>query len=164
MTSRTMCPHPTPRLRQAQAILAWATLCLCAALLSACGPTQSTIRINEAEVAFEKAQLNKASEAAPYEYHSARLYLHKAKEEWGYSDFEAALDYATRSKEMAEMATRMAKGEDPSPGAQEERPSTAPTRVTTPPGRRGSSPLSPGRTRPKTTSDDPDADALEGIR
>lgn len=163
MTSRTTCSHPTTQFKTAPRILAWLALGLCAALLSACGPTQSTIRINEAEVAFEKAQLTKADEAAPYEYHSARLYLHKAKEEWGYSDFEAALDYATRSKEMAEKATRMAKGEEPGPN-DADRPSTAPTRVTTPPDRKGTSPLSPGRVKPKATGDDPDADALEGIR
>ena len=76
----------------------------------ACGPTQSTILINEAEVAFEKARLNEAEKKAPYEYHSAGEYLHKAKEEWGYSDFEAALDYAALSKQFSEEAIKKVKG------------------------------------------------------
>lgn len=83
--------------------------CACA-LLAACGPTQSTIVINEAEVAVERARLSGAEERAPYEYFSATEYLHKAKEEWGYSDFEAALDYASLSKQFAEEAKKKVEG------------------------------------------------------
>ncbi len=75
-----------------------------------CGPTQSTIRINEAEVALEKARLNEAVEKAPYEFFSAKEFLHKAKEEWGFSDFEASLNYAELSRDFAEKATIKAKG------------------------------------------------------
>ncbi len=83
--------------------------CACALCL-ACGPTQSTIVINEAEVAVERARLAGAEQRAPYEYFSASEYLHKAKEEWGYSDFEAALDYAALSKQFAEEAKKKVEG------------------------------------------------------
>ena len=80
--------------------------------LGACGPTQSTIRINEAEVALEKASLVDAATKAPYEFFNASEHLHKAKEEWGFSDFEAAINYAELSKEFAEKASIKAKGGD----------------------------------------------------
>jgi hypothetical protein len=69
---------------------------------------QSTITINEAEVAFEKAKLKDAEAIAPYEYFSAKEYLYKAKEEWGYSDFEAALDYSELAYQFAEEAYKKA--------------------------------------------------------
>ena len=77
---------------------------------SACGPAQSTVVINEAEVALERAMLAGAEKKAPYEYYSAGEYLHKAKEEWAYSDFEAALDYATLAKQFAEEAKKKVEG------------------------------------------------------
>jgi hypothetical protein len=94
-----------------------ATLFLAAiALLVGCGPVQSTGRISEAEVDFERARVAKAHERAPYEYYSAKYYLHKAKEEWGYSDFEAAYDYARKAKKAARSARMKAK-EDPWEGS-----------------------------------------------
>lgn len=107
MESPRFCPPGAALLAR---LLCAALVSLCALVLSACGPTQSTILINEAEVAFEKADLNKGAEKAPYEYFSAKEYLQKAKEEWGYSDFEAALDYAILSRKFAEEAVRKAKG------------------------------------------------------
>lgn len=86
-----------------------------AAAATGCGPVQSTQRISQAEVAFERARVVEAHQKAPYEYKSAQYYLHKAKEEWGYSDFEAAYDYATEAKSAAEAARLKAK-EDPWPG------------------------------------------------
>jgi hypothetical protein len=77
-----------------------------------CGPIQSTQRISEAEVAFERARVAEAMVRAPYEYWSAHHYLYKAKEEWGYSDFEAAYDYATQARRAAEAALLKSR-EDP---------------------------------------------------
>lgn len=59
---------------------------------------------------MERARLAGAEQRAPYEYFSAAEYLHKAKEEWGYSDFEAALDYAALSKQFAEEAKKKVEG------------------------------------------------------
>ncbi|MBA2665008.1 MAG: DUF4398 domain-containing protein [Bradymonadaceae bacterium] len=77
-----------------------------------CGPIQSTQRISEAEVAMERARVADAEIRAPYEFYSAYHYLYKAKEEWGYSDFEASYDYATQARRAAEAALLKAK-EDP---------------------------------------------------
>lgn len=38
---------------------------------------------------------------APFEYYSALEYLHKAREEVGYSDYEAAVDFARAARKHA---------------------------------------------------------------
>ena len=83
---------------------------------AACGPTQSTVRLSEASIALERARVAEADRKAPYEYYSARFYLHKAEEEWSYSDFEASFDYATEAKRAAEATILKAK-EDPWEGS-----------------------------------------------
>lgn len=88
-------------------VLAVATLAA-----SGCGPVKSTQRIGQAEVALERARVVEAYKKAPYEFFSARYDVHKAKEEWGYSDFEASFDYADDAKDAAESAIRKAE-EDP---------------------------------------------------
>lgn len=95
-----------------------AMACLLASVLMAfgCGPVQSTARVSEAEVALERARVAEADQFAPYEYYSAKFYLYKSKEEWGYSDFEASLKYATEAKRAAEAALLKAK-EDPWDGS-----------------------------------------------
>ena len=85
-------------------------------LSTACGPVQSTQRIGEAVVALERARVAEADQKAPYEYYSAKFYLHKSREEWGYSDFEASYDYATSARRAAEAALSKAK-EDPWAGS-----------------------------------------------
>jgi len=94
--------------------LMWALLALVAA--TGCGPVQSTSRIGEAAVALERARVAQADQKAPYEYYSAKFYMHKSREEWGYSDFEASFDYATEAKRAAEAALSKAK-EDPWKGS-----------------------------------------------
>jgi hypothetical protein len=86
------------------------------ALLVGCGPVGSTVRIGDAEASLERARVADAQDRAPYEYHMAAYYLHKAKEEWGYSDFEASRDYATEAKRSAEAALLKSK-EDPWTGS-----------------------------------------------
>lgn len=93
-----------------------AALIALAASAVACGPIQSTSRLGEATVALERARVVEADKKAPYEYYSARFYLYKAEEEWSYSDFNAALDYATDAKRAAEAAILKAK-EDPWEGS-----------------------------------------------
>lgn len=69
-----------------------------------CGPIQSTARISNAEVALERARVNDAEEHSPYEYFQAQHFLHKAKEEWGYSNFEISRDYAIQARRAANAA------------------------------------------------------------
>ncbi len=106
----------TPRLNQLARAVACSLMLVFAAGSVACGPVQSTSRLSEAEVALERARVTEADLYAPYEYYSARFYLYKAKEEWGYSDFEASYDYATEAKRAAEAAILKAK-EDPWEGS-----------------------------------------------
>jgi len=87
-----------------------------ALLAAACGPIQSTTRLGQAAVALERARVVEADKRAPYEYYSARFYLYKAEEEWSYSDFNAALDYASEARRAAEAAILKAK-EDPWTGS-----------------------------------------------
>lgn len=91
-------------------------LCALAVIFSGCGPVQSTQRIHQAEIQFEKARVAGAHEKAPYEYYTAQNYLYKSKEEWGYSDFEASVDYARKAFEEADAAILKAK-EDPWAGS-----------------------------------------------
>jgi hypothetical protein len=70
----------------------------------ACGPTQSTACLIDAETMLEAARTAQADRLAPYEYTSARLYLEKSKEEMGYSDFEQAVDYARKAVDFATRA------------------------------------------------------------
>lgn len=81
-------------------------------IMTGCGPVQSTQRISEAAVALERARVAEADQKAPYEYYSAKFYIHKSREEWGYSDFEASYNYATEAKRAAEAALSKAKEDE----------------------------------------------------
>jgi hypothetical protein len=98
-----------------------AVLLLCAWwLLAACGPTQSTAYLIDAETMLEAARAAQAEQLAPYDWALARLYIDQSKEEVGYSNFEQAVEYgkkavdfATRARDNAMKAAR--KGEPPPP-------------------------------------------------
>jgi hypothetical protein len=76
---------------------------LCAALaLSGCGATVSTYLILSAQAEIDGAEAAEAPKYAPYEYRSAKEFLHKSREEQGYSDFGPSIEYAFKAKEMAE--------------------------------------------------------------
>lgn len=76
--------------------------------VSACGPVQSTAYLLDADVALEAARTAGADKYAPYEFTSARLYLVKAREEVGYSDFEVAVDFAKKASRFANEAREKA--------------------------------------------------------
>ena len=71
---------------------------------SACGPIQSTAYLLDAAVQIEAARTAQAEKYAPYEWTAANLYLHKAREEVGYSDFEQAVDYSKKAAGYAKGA------------------------------------------------------------
>jgi len=82
-------------------------LSICALLvatlaMSGCGATVSTFLILSAQAEIDGAEAAEAPKYAPYEYRSAKEYLHKSREEQGYSDFGPSIEYAFRAKEMAE--------------------------------------------------------------
>ncbi|MBN2717847.1 MAG: DUF4398 domain-containing protein [Deltaproteobacteria bacterium] len=72
-------------------------------------------RYNALESGTELASTESSSEdapkgarcAAPFEYYSALEYLSKAREEVGYSDYQAALEYARQAREYARKATEL---------------------------------------------------------
>lgn len=81
------------------------TICgVASALLAGCGPTQSTSFLIDAEVMLEAARTAQAEKLAPYEWTAAQLYIHKSKEEAGYSDFEQSVDYAKKGVDFATRA------------------------------------------------------------
>ena len=80
------------------------------------GPVMATKEISDANGALERARIADAHEKAPYEYYTAERYLYKAKEEWGYSDFQASERYAEEAVRSAQRALTKAK-EDPYTGS-----------------------------------------------
>jgi hypothetical protein len=110
-----------PPMRSSLARLVCAALLACA---SACGPVQSTAYLLDAAVQIEAARTAQAEKYAPYEWTSANLYLHKAREEVGYSDFEQAVSYSKKASTFAnkarDNAMKAARKEEPpaEPGVQ----------------------------------------------
>ena len=79
-----------------------------------CGPITAQSTIRDAIVAVEAAQSAGAENGAPYEYYSAQSYLKKAREEEGYSDYQAAVDLAQQAIKFADEARAKAvAGGDP---------------------------------------------------
>jgi len=73
-----------------------------------CGPVQSTAYLIDADIALEAARTADAETYAPYEFTAARLYLLKAREEVGYSDYDVALDFAKKASKYANEAKQKA--------------------------------------------------------
>ncbi len=61
---------------------------------AACGPVIATSNIVSADAALEEARLLNAQRFAPYWYHSAELFLAKARELDGHSEYQFASEYA----------------------------------------------------------------------
>jgi hypothetical protein len=88
-------------LRQARARLAsggWTLavpvlLALSSASISGCGPIEYINQVS--------AKLAQADRYAPYEYTAAEEYLHKAREEAGYAEYEDAIEFGRRAEELA---------------------------------------------------------------
>jgi hypothetical protein len=83
-----------------------------AILLGGCGPSWSTNLILGADTSQHNAKMVGADEKAPYEYTAAEQYLHQARVKWGTSDFEYAVDYAKKAKELAELGREKAMKKD----------------------------------------------------
>ncbi len=69
-----------------------------------CGPITATSAIADASVALDGARGAKAPQFAVYEFVSAELYLRKAREEEGLSDFQAAINFARVAEGFAAKA------------------------------------------------------------
>jgi len=79
---------------------------------AACGPIEYVSQVSDkASHAVEAAKRAGAERAAPYEYTAAVAYLHKAREEGGYAEYQIAIEYGRRSEELAEKALAIAEKE-----------------------------------------------------
>jgi hypothetical protein len=95
---------------------------------SACGPMQSTAYLLDADVQIQSAKTAGADKVAPYEWTAANLYLHKAREEVGYSDYGVAVDFAQKASKYANeaRAKAMALKRDEAPPALAPSPENTP--------------------------------------
>lgn len=89
-----------------------------AGALAGCGPVKSTSHLLDAEVQIQAARTAGAPKLAPYEWTAANLYIHKAREEVSYSDYQAGVDFAEKAARFAaearEKAMANASGEESS--------------------------------------------------
>ncbi len=76
--------------------------------LVGCGPVQSTAYLLDADVQIQAAKTAGAEKYAQYEWTSANLYIKKAREEVGYSDFEAGVEFAQKASKYANEAREKA--------------------------------------------------------
>jgi hypothetical protein len=85
------------------------SLLLSLATLSGCGPIEYINQVgNRAASAVSAAKLAQADRYAPYEMTGAEEYLHKAREEAGYAQYQDAIDYGRRAEELAIRARAIA--------------------------------------------------------
>ncbi len=74
-----------------------------------CGPVNYIAEVSfKASAAVEAARGAGAEKYAPYELTSAVEYLHKAKEEAGFADFQASVRFGQKAIDMAEKAKKIA--------------------------------------------------------
>ena len=84
-------------------------LVLLAAAASSCGPIEYLSQVsNRATSAVAAAKAANAERYAPYEYTCAVEYLHKAREEAAYAQYQDAIEYGRKSEAMANRARAMA--------------------------------------------------------
>jgi hypothetical protein len=87
-------------------LVRWAKSLLLFAL--GCGPVQSSTLIVGAQAELAAAKTAQADLHAPFEYIAAEEYLHKAREEQSYADFQIAVIYAEKSRDCAKVARALA--------------------------------------------------------
>lgn len=103
-------------------LVRWSTTLLFLVAGVACSPINANREIGKADDALKAAKASGADRFATYEYASATEYLHKAREENNYSDYDAARIYAAHASELATEARARAEREHGRlPDAQPER-------------------------------------------
>jgi len=77
--------------------------------LGGCGPIEYINQVGyRAAGAVSAAKLAQADRYAPYEYTAAEEYLHKAREEAAYAEYEDAIDFGHKAEELADKARAIA--------------------------------------------------------
>ena len=75
--------------------------------LAGCGPVIATSNIIQADAALEEARLLNAQTYAPYWFHSAKIYLKKARSLDGKSEYQHASNYAGVALSRAQKALEL---------------------------------------------------------
>jgi hypothetical protein len=91
-------------------------------MLVACGPIEYVNQVTrKASSAVDEAKDKRADQLAPYEYTLAVEYLHKAREEASFADFQAANRFGRKAAEAAKLAAELAEARaaDPQKAARE---------------------------------------------
>jgi hypothetical protein len=111
---------------------------LAVAPLLGCGPVEYISQVgNKAASAVSAAKLAQADRYAPYEYTAAEEYLHKAREEAGYAEYEDSIEYGKKAEDLANRARAIAvskqaeaasKSSRLTPAGEHEEPAPAPKR------------------------------------
>ena len=79
------------------------------ALVAGCGPVEYINQVGiKAASAVSAAKLAQADRYAPYEYTAAEEYLHKAREEASYAEYEEAIEFGRKAEELANKGRAMA--------------------------------------------------------
>ena len=77
--------------------------------LLGCGPVEYISQVgNKAASAVSAAKLAQADRYAPYEFTAAEEYLHKAREEAGYAEYQDAIEFGRKSEDLANRARAIA--------------------------------------------------------
>lgn len=74
-----------------------------------CGPVEYINQVSfKAASALAAAKDAQADKLAPYEYTAAESYLHKAREEASYAQYQDSIEYGRRAEEQAHKARAIA--------------------------------------------------------
>jgi hypothetical protein len=77
--------------------------------LGGCGPVEYINQVSfKAASALAAAKEAQADRLAPYEYTAAESYLHKAREEASYAQYQDSIEYGRRAEEQAHKARAIA--------------------------------------------------------
>lgn len=80
-----------------------------AAAAAGCGPIEYLSQVaDRAASAVAAARQAQADRYAPYELTAAEAYLHKAREEGAYAQYQDAIEFGRKSEQMANRARAMA--------------------------------------------------------
>ena len=87
-----------------------AAVCGLATLIAGgCGPIEYLNQVaSKAASAVAAAKQAEADRYAPYEYTAAEEYLHKAREEAGYAQYQDSIEYGHKAEDMAHRARAIA--------------------------------------------------------
>ncbi len=78
-------------------------------LAGGCGPVEYINQVSfKAASALAAAKEAQADKLAPYEYTAAESYLHKAREEAGYAQYQDSIEFGRKAEELAHKARAIA--------------------------------------------------------